>query len=222
MSSLSEKDRVSLCSFTFSDRRRCPRRCKTQNRPHRRLHGANSPANHSPLQTRIHQRLRLRRLAPIRPQLRQLQSRLPLPALPRIPAPRVFRPGYHDCRELAGQPATNASPTTRPSPAIASACRNPRELSFRAQRGICFFLRLATRHSSIATSPNPRHPIHSTTILSARQPTKRQAIHSATRPKPGRPLVELRRHPQHPARQPSPLDATLTRLPQVLILNHLQ
>jgi len=147
VSSLSPKDRVSLCSFTFSDGRRCRtprtgnhphfcgyhaqkearaqaaetlgktwpissqqlplrlrsqhrpgtphprrrlRRCKTQNRPHRRLPDANSHASHPHVQTRIHQRLRHGGLAPSRLQLRQRQLRLPLPARSQTQTARAF------------------------------------------------------------------------------------------------------------------------------------
>src|SRR5260370_41416916 len=61
---------------------RCPRRCKTQNCPHRRLSGPNPHAGHPRLPARILRGLQLQCLAPIRPQLRQRQPRLPLPARP--------------------------------------------------------------------------------------------------------------------------------------------
>src|SRR5213082_4036966 len=67
--------------------RRCPRRCKTQSRPNRRLPGPNAHAVHPHLAARILRGLRHRRLAPIHPQLRQRQHRLPLPAPPPPPTP---------------------------------------------------------------------------------------------------------------------------------------
>jgi hypothetical protein len=130
MPSLTSKDRVSLCLFSFTDGRRCrtpapatiltsvsttPKRRprpappkslakdlatffsgdylsasdlrtalprlipavirgdKTQTRPHRCLHVPNSIAGHPHRPTRIHQRLRHRRLAQSRPHLRQRQ-----------------------------------------------------------------------------------------------------------------------------------------------------
>jgi hypothetical protein len=166
MASLSAKDRVSLCQFSFSDGRRCrtprtgknphfcfdhaqkearafaeeslskdlayffsgdylflrsqhcpgppnprrcPRRCKTQSRPHRRLHGANPPAVHPNRPARIHQHLRHRRLAQIHPPLRQLQLQPPLPQRPETRTRRTTR---------IPPTATPARPghTTGPSP----------------------------------------------------------------------------------------------------------
>src|SRR5271169_56266 len=63
--------------------RRDPRRYKTQTRPHRCLHVPNSIASHPHRPTRIHQRLRHRRLAQNHPHLCKCQLRPPLSHHPR-------------------------------------------------------------------------------------------------------------------------------------------
>jgi len=96
--------------------RRAPRRRKTQSRSHRRLPGPNSHAVHPHLPARVLRGLRHRRLAPIHPQLRQRQHRLPLPARPRTRTTRHQRSRFRTIR---------ISPTSTPAHPSA------RELSFR-------------------------------------------------------------------------------------------
>jgi hypothetical protein len=107
MSSLSPKDRVSLC----------PRRCKTQNRPHRRLPGPNPHAGHPPLQARIHQRLRHRRLAQIRPQLRQWHHDYLFPPDPQPEQPASPRPQPQPQPRHQTQPAKPQTEAQQPAPA---------------------------------------------------------------------------------------------------------
>jgi hypothetical protein len=81
-----------------SQRRPRSRRYKTQNRPHRRLPGANAPPVHPSRPARIHQRLQRPRLTQRHLQFRQRQPRPPLPtrACPSTPRrreiPRLRRP----------------------------------------------------------------------------------------------------------------------------------
>jgi len=138
--------------------------------------------------------------------------------------------GRASAQLLASHPTRPTRPTQRPAPiepasTLRKACRNPRELSFRAcppwraQRGplrlraycarrICFFL-------------FPR-PISNFIPRPARQPTSDRPIHSATYTKQKCLRPPLRPQLPPPPRRQTPLESTLTQRPQLLILNHLQ
>src|SRR5580704_4277804 len=108
---------------------RChPRRCKTQNRSHRRLSRANPPAVHPRFPARIHQRLWHRLLARRRPRLCQVRPRLPLP--------------------------TQARPRSQTHPALRSAIQPNRSLAFRS----CNLNRRDRARPISSSTPRPSHP----------------------------------------------------------------
>src|SRR6266852_6252079 len=205
----------------------------------------------------------------IRPQLCQLQSRLPLPARPQTPTARAFCTPDESAERITSTPArptaspsptarqaTDRTPTTGPIAAhflasnerrIRSACsgrssdrllpghsacptsptqsqahvapaatrRNISKLSFRAQRGTCFFL-FPRPTSNFDPRQNPSHspnPIRSTGRASRSQPTPDRLIHSATCPKSGRPCAPLRPQLPSPNRRQTLLESTLTQPP---------
>jgi hypothetical protein len=232
MSSLSAKDRASLCSFTFADGRRC-RTPRIGNHPHFCPYHAQKEARAQAAGTlgkdlayffsgnylsACDLSTALARLIPavlrgdVKPKTAHTVAYLMQTLMQAIHMSQheyceafgsdgwrksIFNSvkGNHDYRfppDLNPNSPSHlnpnlspACPATNPSPTTPlTAHRKPRELSFRAQRGICFFFKLVTSHSPLPQPPQPGVRFlagHSACPTSPTQPPTRRNPSTASR-----------------------------------------